>query len=71
MTSSKVTKKCFDNRFAKKRATASHMVSLRSVYQYASSDTHVDLEVTLRSRDLRSTVELYLMRSSYASFDAY
>ena len=32
---------------------------------------HVDLEVTLRSRDLRSTVDLDLMRSSYTYFDVY
>ena len=32
---------------------------------------HVDIEVTLRSRDPRSTVDLDLMRSSYAYIYAY
>ena len=32
---------------------------------------HIDLEVTLRLRDLRSTIDLDLMRSSYTYFDAY
>ena len=32
---------------------------------------HVDLEVTLRSRDLRSNVGLDLMRSSNTYFNAY
>ena len=32
---------------------------------------NIDLEVTLRSRDLRTTLDLDHMRSSYANFDAY
>ena len=47
------------------------MVSLRSAHQAASNDIHFDLEVTLRSRDLRSPLDLDLMRSYYTYFDAY
>ena len=47
------------------------MVSLCSPHQDASNDMHIDLEVTLRSRGLRSTFELDLVRSSYTFFDAY
>ena len=47
------------------------MVSLCSAHQYASNDIHVDLEVTLRARNLRSTVDLDLMRASYTQVDAY
>ena len=47
------------------------MVSLCSAHQDASNDIHFDLEVTLRSRDLRSPVDLDLMRSYYTYFDAY
>ena len=64
-------KSFFTDSFAQKRAKAAHMISLCSANQGAPNDTHVDLEVTLRSRDLRSTVDLDLMKSSYAYFDAY
>ena len=47
------------------------MVSLCSALQDASNDMHVDIEVTLKSHDLRATVVLDLMRSSYTYFDAY
>ena len=47
------------------------MVSLCSAHQYESNDTHFDLQVTLRSRDLRSTGDLDLMRSPHAYTDAY
>ena len=47
------------------------MVALHSGHQDASNYVHFDLEVTLRSRDLRSTGELDLMRSSYTYSDAY
>ena len=46
------------------------MISLCSAYQNASNDIHFDLEVTLRSRDLRSTCDLHFM-SSYAPSDVY
>ena len=58
------------NSFAYKRATAARMVSLCSA-QDALIDIHVDLKVTLKSRDLRSTVDLNFMRSSYTCFDEY
>ena len=61
----------FANSFAWKRATETRMVSLCLAHQDASNDMHVDLQVTLRSRDLRSTVDLDLMWSSYTDFDAY
>ena len=44
---------------------------LCSAHQNASNDIHFDLEVTLRARDLRSTADLDLMRSSYRYSDAY
>ena len=47
------------------------MVSLRSTHQDTSKDIHVDLQVTLRSRDLRSSVDLDLIRSSCTSSNAY
>ena len=47
------------------------MVSLCSAHQDASNDIHFDLEVNLRSRDLRSPLDLDLMRSLYTYFDAY
>ena len=47
------------------------MVSLCSAHQDASNDIHLDLEVTLRSRDLRSPLDLDLLRSRYTCFDAY
>ena len=47
------------------------MVSLCSAHQAASNDIHFDLEVTLRSHDLRSPLDLDLMRSYYTYFDAY
>ena len=47
------------------------MVSLCSAHQDASNDIHFDLEVTLRARDLRSTADLDIMRSSYRYSDAY
>ena len=47
------------------------MVSLCSAHQAASNDIHFDLEVTLRSRDLRSPLDLDLMRSYYIYFVAY
>ena len=47
------------------------MISLCSVHQAASNDIHFDLEVTLRSRDLRSPLDLDFMRSYYTYFDAY
>ena len=47
------------------------MVSLCSAHQAASNDIHFDLEVTLRSRDLRSPLDLDLLRSLYTCFDAY
>ena len=40
-------------------------------YQNASNGIHVNLELTLRSRDLRSTVDLDLMRSSYVYVSTY
>ena len=47
------------------------MLSLCSAHQDASNDINIDLEVTLRSRDLRTPLDLNHMRSSYANFDAY
>ena len=47
------------------------MVSLCSAHQDASNDIQFDLEVTLRSRDLRSPLDLDLMTSYYTYFDAY
>ena len=47
------------------------MVSLCSAHQDALNYVHVDLEVTLRSRELRSTFDLDLMRYSYTYFDVY
>ena len=47
------------------------MISLCSAHQAASKNIHCDLEVTLRSRDLRSPLDLDLMRSYYTYFDAY
>ena len=47
------------------------MASLCSAHQDASNDIHFDLEVTLRSRGLRSPLDLDLMRSYYTYFDAY
>ena len=47
------------------------MVSLCSAHQAASNDIHFDFEVTLRSRDLRSSLDLNLMRSYYTYLDAY
>ena len=47
------------------------MVSLCSAHKDASDDMHLDLEVMLRSRDLRSTVDLDLIRLSYTYCDAY
>ena len=47
------------------------MVSLYSTHQDASDDMHVDLEVMLRSLDLRSIVYLDLMRLTHAHFEAY
>ena len=43
----------FANSFAYKRVTAPCMVSLCSANQNTSNDIHFDLELTLRSRDLR------------------
>ena len=54
-----------------RKAAEACMVSLRSVYHAASHYVHVDIEATLRSRDLISTVHLDLMISSYVYFDAY
>ena len=56
VTSSRVT--IFANSFAKKRATAPCLVSLCSAHQDTSNDIHLDLAVTLRSRDLL-TLTLY------------
>ena len=39
-------------------------------YQDALNDLHFDVEVTLRSPDLRSTRDLELISSSYTHFDA-
>ena len=47
------------------------MVSLCSAHQDASNDIHFHLEVTLRSRDLRSPLDLDLMRSYCTYFDVY
>ena len=47
------------------------MVSLCSAHQDASNDIHFDLEVTLRSRDLMSLLDLDLMRQWYTYFDVY
>ena len=47
------------------------MVSLCSAHQYASNDIHFYLEVTLRSRYLRSPLDLDPMRSWYTYSDAY
>ena len=47
------------------------MVSLCSAPQDASNDIHFDLEVMLKSRDLRSTFDLDLMRSSDTYSDAF
>ena len=52
--------KCFSNNFAYKRATVPRMISLCSAHQDASNDIHADLEVMLRSRDLRSTFEIII-----------
>ena len=53
----------FANSFAYKRATTPCMVSLCSAHQDASNGIHFYLEVTLRSRDPRSPLDLDLMRS--------
>ena len=53
------------------KITAPCMVSLCSAYQDASNDIHFDIQVTLRSRDLRSSLDLDLMRSSYTYVDMY
>ena len=45
------------------------MVSLCSVHQDASNDINVELEVTSWPRDLRSTIDVELVRSSYKYFD--
>ena len=37
----------------------------------ASNDIHFDLKLTLRSRNLRSPLDLDLMRSYYTYFDTY
>ena len=49
------------------------MVSLCSAHQGASNDIHFDLKGALRSRDLRSSLDLDLdlIRSSYTYFDVY
>ena len=47
------------------------LVSLYSAHQDASNDVHFDLEVTKKSRDLRSTDDLDLMWSRYTHFNAY
>ena len=39
------------------------ILDLCSAHQNASTDIHFDLEVTLRSRDMRSHTDLDLMRS--------
>ena len=70
VTSSRVTK-MFLPITSHRRATAPCMVSLCSAHQDASNDIHFDLEVTLRSRDLRSPLDLDLLRSWYTCFDAY
>ena len=71
VTSSKVTPCFIANSFALKRATALFMVSLCSNHQDASNDIHFDLKVTLRSRDLRSPLDLDFIRSWYTYFDAH
>ena len=71
VTSSKVTKMLFANNAELKRVTALCMVSLCSAHQNASNEIHFDLEVTLRSRNLRSTGGFELMRPSYTYADAY
>ena len=63
--------KIFANSFKWKIGTTAQMVLLRSVHQGATNDMHFDLEVTLRSRDLMSTVDLDPRRSPYTYFDAY
>ena len=45
------------------------MASLCSAHQDASNDMYADLEVTLRSRDPRSTIDL--IKSSYIFSNAY
>ena len=47
------------------------MVSLCSAHHDASNDIHFDLEVTLRSRDMRSHLDIDLMRQLCIHFDAY
>ena len=49
------------------RYTFCYVTAVRSCdpHQSALNAIHVDLEVTLRSRDQRSTIDLNLMRSSY------
>ena len=53
-----------------RRVTTTRKVSLCSAHEDIPNDIHVDLEVTLRSRDLRSAFDLDLIRSSYTYFDA-
>ena len=71
VTSSRVTKMFLPIVSHRKKTTAPCMVSLYSAHQDASNDIHFDLEVTLRSRDMRSPLDLDLMRSWYTYFDAY
>ena len=47
------------------------MISFCSAHQDTSPDIHVDLDVTLGSRDLRSNVDIDLMMSKYTYFDVY
>ena len=61
----------FANSLAQKRDTTTCIVSSCSAHQDATNDLDFDLEATLRSRDLRTTSDLDLMRSSYTFSDAY
>ena len=66
MTSLKVTKGFFANNSLQIQDTAARMGSLCSARQGASNDIYDDL----RSRDLRSTFDLDLSRSTCICFDA-
>ena len=53
----------FANSLGQIRATPTRMVSLCPAHQDASNGIHIDLEFTLRTRDLRSTIDFDLVRS--------
>ena len=53
----------------KSQEVKQRMVSLCSAHHDALTDIHFGLEIMLRSRDLRSTVDFDLSRLTYAYLD--